>query len=46
MDAQQDLQRKRRVVRAVTTALAVVIAVGLWQAYGAWLLGAAGGYGS
>ena len=44
MDAQEKKPRSDRfmrplVVRLVTVWLAVVLLMGLWQGYGAWLLG-------
>jgi hypothetical protein len=48
MDAQQsklDASRDRRpwVVRLVVAWLAIVLATGLWQGYGRWLLSSGGG---
>ncbi len=48
MDAQQLRTRSRRVtrtlvVRLVVAWLAIVLGIGLWQGYGAWLLGGGGG---
>jgi len=51
MDAQERKPGSSRgvrplAVRLVVAWLAVVLAVGLWQAYGAWLLGNGAGHGS
>lgn len=39
MDARDRKPGYSRIERVVAVLLAVVVAVGLWQGYGAWLLG-------
>ena len=46
MDSQENLRRMQRVVRAVAAVLAMLVSIGLWQMYGAWLMSAAGEHGA
>ena len=39
MDARTPTPRKPRIERFFVAVLAVVVALGLWQGYGYWLLG-------